>query len=223
MNEQSPKRRLFHEFARVVRAASSPRRLEILDLLAQGEMSVETLATRCGLTVKNASAHLRTLRESRLVETRREGTRVFYRLAGDEVFRFLREIQLLAEKRLAEVDRVVNEFYRDPDGVEAVSPDELVRRMAAGEVTVLDVRPEDEYRAGHVPGARSTPREELRRRLEDLPRNEEIVAYCRGPYCMLSLEAVAILRREGFRARIMKHGLPDWKAAGRPVVSGAEP
>jgi rhodanese-related sulfurtransferase/DNA-binding transcriptional ArsR family regulator len=204
------------------KAVSSPRRVDLLDLLSQGEMDVETLAARSGLTVKNTSAHLRTLRESRLVETRKAGTRVYYRLAGEEVFTFLREMQLLARKRLAEVERVVDEFYRDPDGMEPVAPDELLRRMDAGEVTVLDVRPDDEYRAGHVPGARSVPMAELQRRLQDLPRDREIVAYCRGPYCLLSIEAVAILRREGFAARLMRDGLPDFRAAGHAVATGAE-
>ena len=215
----SPKQRLLAEFARIGKAVASPRRLDLLDLLSQGEMDVETLAHRSGLTVKNTSAHLRTLRESRMVETRREGTRVFYRLAGEEVFRFLRELQILAHTRLAEVDRVVREFYRDPAGLEPVGPEELVSRMDAGEVTLLDVRPDDEYRAGHVPGARSVPLAELRRRLDELPRSREIVAYCRGPYCMLSVEAVEVLRGEGFRARIMKQGVPDWKAGGHPVVA----
>lgn len=215
----SPKQRLLAEFARIGKAFSSPRRLDLLDLLSQGEMDVETLATRSGLTVKNTSAHLRTLRENRLVETRREGTRVYYRLASDGVFRFLRELQCLARSRIAEVDRVIEEFYDDPEGLEAVGCDELLRRVDAGEVTLLDVRPRDEYAQGHVPGARSVPLDELRRCLDELPADEEVVAYCRGPYCMLSVEAVEILRTEGFRARILKDGIPDWKAAGRPVVS----
>lgn len=223
MTRLSPKARLYREFARMGKALSSPRRVDLLDLLSQGEMDVETLATRSGLTGKNTSAHLRTLRECRLVETRKEGTRVYYRLAGEEVFTFLRELQRLAGERLAEVDRVVREFYRDPDGLEPVTPDELLRRMDAGEVVLLDVRPEDEYRAGHIPGARSVPMAELRQRLRRLPRDREIVAYCRGPYCLLSVEAVALLRREGFGARLMRGGLPDFRAAGHTVASGAEP
>ena len=216
----SPKQRLLAEFARIGKAVASPRRLDLLDLLAQGEKPVETLASRSGLGVKNTSAHLRVLREARLVETRRDGTRVFYRLAGDEVFRFLREMQSMARRRLAEVDRLVDEFYRDPDGLEPLGSDELVRRMDAGEVTLLDVRPEDEYRASHLRGARSVPLDELRRRLGELPRDREVVAYCRGPYCMMSVQAVELLRKEGFRARLLEEGARDWQAAGRPVAAG---
>lgn len=220
MPRRSPKADLLREFARIGKALSNPGRLELLDLMAQGEMDVETLASRSGLGVKNASAHLRTLREARLVETRRDGTRIFYRLAGDDVFRLLREMQGVARRRLAEVERVVDRFYRDPDGMELVGADELVRRADAGEVTVLDVRPADEYRAGHLPGARSVPLAELRKRLDDLPADRELVAYCRGPYCLFSVEAVALLRREGFQARLLEGGLPDWRAEGRPVVTG---
>lgn len=218
MSPSTPKQRLLAEFARIGKAVSSPRRLDLLDLLSQGEKAVETLASQSGLTVKNTSAHLRTLRESRLVETRREGTRIYYRLGGEEVFRFLRQLQSLARMRLAEVERVVREFYDDPEGLEPVGSQELIRRMEAGEITLLDVRPEDEFDSGHLPGARSVPLPELRQRLDELPRDREVVAYCRGPYCMLSVEAVEVLRREGFRARVMKEGLPDWRAAGRPVA-----
>lgn len=216
----SPKKRLLDEFARIGKAVASPRRLDLLDLLAQGEKSVEELAGAAGLSVKNTSAHLRTLREARLVETRREGTYVHYRPAGPEVFRFLRALQELAHRRLPAVDDLVRRFYEDPDGLEPVSGGELLRRMEAGSVTVLDVRPRDEFDKGHVPGARSVPLGELEERLGELPPDQEIVAYCRGPYCMLSIEAVRVLRARGLRARVMPEGMPDWRLDGRPVVEG---
>lgn len=217
MTTTSPKERLNREFARIGQAVSNPGRLELLDLLAQGEKPVEVLAERSGLSDKNTSAQLRRLRDARLVESRREGTYVYYRLAGPEVFRFIREIQELARARLAEVERVAEEFYSDPDGLESLGPEELLDRVRLAEVTVLDVRPADEYRAGHVPGARSIPLRELERRLGEIPPDREVVAYCRGPWCMLSIEAVELLRKRGFQARLMKEGIPDWRAAGRPV------
>lgn len=215
---ESPKNRLLDEFARIGKAVSSPRRLDLLDLMAQGEKTVEELADAAGLSVKNTSAHLRTLREARLVETRREGTFIHYRPAGPEVFAFLRALQDLARRRLPAADAIVRRFYQDPDGLEPVSGGELLRRMQAGDVTVLDVRPADEFAAGHVPGARSIPLKELRARLEEIPRDQEVVAYCRGPYCTLSIEAVRLLRDRGVRARIMPEGVPQWRLEGRPVA-----
>lgn len=218
-SETGPKERLFGEFARIGKAVASPRRLVLLDLLSQGEKTVETLARQSGMGVKNTSAHLATLREARLVEGRRDGQHVRYRLADDSVFDFLRRLQALGRSRLAEVERVVDDFYRDPDGVEPVGADELLRRMAAGEVTVLDVRPRDEYEAGHIPGALSVPVDELERRLERLPADREVVAYCRGPYCIYSVQAVRALRGSGRKARLLAVGFPDWRAGGRPTES----
>lgn len=214
------KDRLFAEFARMGKAVSSPRRIELLDLLAQGERTVERIAEETELTVKNASAHLQALKRARLVETRREGTRVFYRLASQDVFRFLRALQGLGRERLAEADRIISLFYEDPTGLEPVDAAELRRRLDEGGVVVLDVRPRDEYLAGHLPGAISIPVEELERRLAELPGSGEIVAYCRGPYCLFSGEAVELLRRHGFRARRLAPGLPDWRAQGFPVAVG---
>lgn len=222
MTTLSPKERLNREFARIGKAVSNPGRLELLELLSQGEKPVEVLAERSGLSAKNTSAHLRTLRDARLVEGRREGTYIYYRLAGPEVFRFLRELQELARTHLAEVEQVAAAFYRDPDGLEPVGPETLLERARLAEVTVLDVRPADEYRAGHVPGARSIPLRELERRLDEIPRDQQVVAYCRGPWCMLSVEAVKLLKRRGFEARLMKEGIPDWRAAGRPVETGPD-
>jgi rhodanese-related sulfurtransferase len=215
------KEQLHEQFARIGKAFASPRRLEILDLLAQGEKPVEVIAEQTALTIKNASAHLRELRSARLVETRREGTYVYYRLAGDRVFKVLREIQALARERLAEVDHVARLYLENRAELEPCGAEELRRRMRDGEVTIVDVRPEDEYRAAHLLGAISIPVQELERRIAELPRTQEVVAYCRGPWCVYAAEAVEMLRNAGFRARRMEEGLPDWKARGFPVETGA--
>jgi rhodanese-related sulfurtransferase len=215
------KDQLHEQFARIGKAFSSPRRLEILDLLAQGEKPVEVIAEQTALTIKNASAHLRELRSARLVETRKEGTYVYYRLAGDRVFKVLREIQALARERLAEVDNVARLYLENRAALEPCGAEELRRRMQDGEVTIVDVRPEDEYRAAHLRGAISIPVQELERRIAELPRTQEVIAYCRGPWCAYAAEAVETLRNAGFRARRMEEGLPDWKARGFPVETGA--
>ena len=220
MTLASAKQKVFEHFSRVARAAGSPARLQVLDLLAQGEKSVETLASQTGLTVGNTSAHLRTLREAALVAPRREGTRVYYRLADPAVLDLLRCLERVAERQQSEVREIIHEYFTEPDGLEPVSAAELAARLRRGDVTVLDVRPEDEYAAGHVPGARSVPLEQLRRRLPRLPRNREVVAYCRGPYCVLAIEAAALLRRRGYRVRRFAEGMPDWAHAGRPVEVG---
>lgn len=212
---------VYEQFARIGRALASPARLEILDLLAQGEKTVEQLAAQARLGIKNASAHLRALREARLVESRKEPPYVFYRVADDDVVRVLRELQSLAEARLAEVERITRVFLHDPLEMEPVGAEELLRRLEDECVTILDVRPADEFRAGHIPGAISIPVEELDRRLMEIPRERPVVAYCRGPYCVYAAEAVDVLRRHGFDARRMEGGLPDWRLAGHPVRLGA--
>lgn len=216
------KDRLLAEFARIGKAVASPRRIDLLGLLAEGERSVEALAEAAGMSLKNASAHLRVLRSARLVETRREGTRVLYRLAGGGVGEFLRALQRLGHERLGEIDRIVETYYVDPDGLEPVEAEDLLDRARAGEVVVLDVRPADEYRAGHVPGALSVPIDELEERLAELPSDREIVAYCRGPYCLFSIEALETLRERGLMARRMEAGLAEWRGLGLPVAVGAE-
>lgn len=215
------KDRVFEQFARITGALASPRRLEIIDLLAQAERSVEEVARLAGLSVANASRHLQVLRAARLVEVRRHGSYAHYRLADEHVVRAWRAIRVLAEARLVELDQVVRSFLEDRAEVEPVTAAELLRRMRSGDVVVLDVRPEEEYRAGHVRGALPVPLERLEAALEELPREREVVAYCRGPYCVYSDEAVALLRARGFRARRLELGLPDWKAEGFPVASGA--
>jgi rhodanese-related sulfurtransferase len=214
------KEQVYTQFARIGKSLSSPARIEILDLLAQGEKTVEAIAKQTRLGLKNASAHLRELRAACLVETRKEGTYVFYRLASESVFRLLREFQGLARERIAEIDRVSRLYFDARDELEPVLPHELLRRLGSGEVTLLDVRPQDEYRAGHIPGAISIPPESVNRRIEDLPKDRDVVAYCRGPYCVYAASAVEALRRAGFRARRMEAGVPDWRALGYPVETG---
>src|SRR5829696_4003813 len=208
---------IFEQFARIGKALSHPKRLEILDLLAQAERSVEQIARETAMPVANTSQHLQVLKGARMVETRREGLYVHYRLADEGVFRTWQAIRALGELRLAEVDRVVEAYLKDRDTLEAVDTAELMERLGDGSVMVLDVRPEEEYRAGHIPGALSVPVHTLEAALHTLPRDREMVAYCRGPYCVFSDEAVAFLRARGYRARRLQQGLPDWRAAGMPV------
>jgi rhodanese-related sulfurtransferase/DNA-binding transcriptional ArsR family regulator len=211
------KDKLFEQFARVGKALANPHRLEILDLLAQGERTVEDLAREAGMSVANTSRHLQELRAARLVEVRREGLYGYYRLADERVFAAWRAIRDLGEARLAEIDRLVGSYLTDRDSLEAVCAEELLAKMREEGVEVLDVRPEDEYRAGHIPGARSVPVERMEAYLEEIPRDREVVAYCRGPYCVFSDEAVALLMSRGYRVRRLREGLPDWRAAGLPV------
>ena len=211
------KDRLFGQFARIGKALSSPRRLEIVDLLAQGERTVEEIAKETSMSVASASQHLQTLKAARMVETRREGVYMHYRLADEDVFRTWQAVRAFAESRLSEVDGVVETYLVDRDALEAVDSSDLLERLRDGSVVVLDVRPEEEYRAGHIPGALSVPVDTLEAALKTLPRDREVVAYCRGPYCVFSDEAVAFLRARGYRARRLRQGLPDWRAAGMPV------
>jgi rhodanese-related sulfurtransferase len=208
---------LFEQFARIGKALSSPRRLEIVDLLAQGERTVEEIARETTMSVASASQHLQALKAARMVEARRDGLYVHYRLADEDVFRTWQTVRALAEARLSEVDRVVEAYLEDRDALEAVDATELMERLSDEGVIVLDVRPEEEYRAGHIPGALSVPVDGLEAALQALPKDREIVAYCRGPYCVFSDEAVALLRSRGYRARRLRQGLPDWRAAGMPV------
>jgi rhodanese-related sulfurtransferase len=211
------KDQLFEQFARIGKALANPHRLELLDLLAQGERTVEDLAREVGMSVANTSRHLQELKAARLVEVRREGHYGHYRLADERVFSAWRAIRELGEARLAEIDRLVGTYLNDRDSLEAVCAEELLAKMREDGAAVLDVRPEEEYRAGHIPGARSVPVERLEAYLEKIPKDREIVAYCRGPYCVFSDEAVALLRSRGYRARRLREGLPDWRDAGMPV------
>jgi rhodanese-related sulfurtransferase/DNA-binding transcriptional ArsR family regulator len=211
---------LFEQFARIGKAVANPHRLELLDLLAQGERSVEELAREAALPIANASQHLQALRRAHLVEVRREGPYAHYRLADERVFRLWQSIRELGEARLAEIDRLSQTFLKNRDQLEAVDVPTLLRRLNDGDVTVLDVRPTEEHRSAHIAGARSIPIDELAHRFQEMPREREIVAYCRGPYCVYSDEAVAFLRDHGYQARRLTVGLPDWRAAGLPVATG---
>jgi rhodanese-related sulfurtransferase/DNA-binding MarR family transcriptional regulator len=219
MGDRAAKTALFDEFARAAKALASGRRLELLDVLANGERTVEVLAGEVGLTVPNTSQHLQILRQAGLVTTRREGTSVHYRLAAPEVFELWRTLRTLAASRLAEVERLAAAYLGGRDELEPVTREELARRLQDGDPPMLlDVRPAAEHAAGHLPGAVSIPVDELRRRLAELPGDREIVAYCRGPYCAFAQEAVELLRREGFSARRLEDGLPEWQAAGLAVT-----
>jgi rhodanese-related sulfurtransferase/DNA-binding transcriptional ArsR family regulator len=216
------KDQLFEQFARIGKALANPHRLEIVDLLAQGERTVEDLAREAGMSVANTSRHLQELRAARLVEVRRDGLYGYYRLADERVFGVWRAMRELGDARLAEIDRLVETYLMDRDALEAVCAEELLTKTREGGVVVLDVRPEQEYRAGHIPGARSVPLERLEAYLEEIPEDQEVVAYCRGPYCVFSDEAVELLRSHGYRARRLAEGLPDWRAAGLPVEISVE-
>jgi len=213
---------IYEQFARISKAAASPIRLELLDLLAQGPRTVESLARETGQAVANTSQHLQVLREARLVQAKKRGLHVTYFLPDDQVTRFYRELRLLAESRAAEIARVTQAFLDSRGQFEPVDQQALLARVARGEARVIDVRPAEEFRAGHIPGAISFPLAELERRLKELPRRTEIVAYCRGPYCVLAVEAIARLRARGYRAVRLEAGIPDWRALGFPVVTGDE-
>ena len=214
------KTRLFDEFARVGHALSNGRRLEILDILANGERNVDSIGREAGLTLANVSQHLQVLREAGLVKTRREGTFIHYQLADGSVFGLWRGLRTVAARQRAEVSRLAQAYIGAPDTLEPITRAELQRRIRLGDLVVLDVRPKEEFAAGHVPRAVSIPVSDLRRRLKDLPRDKEVVAYCRGPYCAFADAAILVLRKGGFHARRLEDGLPEWRAAGLPVTAG---
>jgi rhodanese-related sulfurtransferase/DNA-binding transcriptional ArsR family regulator len=220
-NHRDFKDSLYLQFARIGHALSSPKRMELLDLLAQGEKTVELLAEQSATPIKNTSAHLRVLRQANLVERRGEGTYVYYRLAHDDVLRVLRGIEALAHRQFADVQQLVQMYMNQRDQLDPVTSKELQKLMKDGSVVVVDVRPEEEFRAGHIPGALSIPVPELKHRMREIPKNREVIAYCRGQYCVYSLDAVTVLRRNGYKARRAADGLPDWRVTGFPVEVGA--
>lgn len=218
-----PKRTLLAAIARLGGALASPLRLALLELLAQGERSVEELARRAGASVANTSQHLQRLKAAGLVTARADGVFVRYRLAGDEVVGLLGALDRVGRAHVADVEHMVRDYLHARDALEPVAQHELLERARKGLVTVLDVRPADEFASGHLPGALNIPLAELARRLRELPRGREVVAYCRGPWCLMSMDAVALLRRKGVRARRLEDGLPEWRAAGRPVELPIQP
>ena len=222
MSRQDLKQQIYSQVARIGKVVCHGHRLELLEYLAQGERTVEALAKLTGLSVANTSQHLRVMRQSGLVEARKDGLYVYYSLADDEIVRLLSSMRRLAESHLADVDRLVRAYLTVKDELEPIPRRELLERARKGMVTVLDVRPPEEYASGHVPGAVNVPLKDLAKRLKQLPRDQEIVAYCRGPHCVLAFEAVARLREKGFRARRLQDGFPEWRQAGLPVEKSAK-
>ena len=210
---------LYAQFARIGTALSNPHRLELLELLAQAERTVEDLARESNLPIANASQHLQVLRAAQLVDVRRDGLYAYYRLSDERVFRVWQALRDLGELQLAEINRLVGSFLQDRAPLQSINAADLLRRMEAGDILILDVRPEVEYQSGHIPEARSIPIDELETRLGELPRDQEIIAYCRGPYCVFANEAVTLLQKHGYRARRLIEGLPDWQALNLPVES----
>jgi rhodanese-related sulfurtransferase len=224
---KNPKRvfkdRVYEQLARISKAVASPQRLELLDLLSQSPRTVENLAQEAHQTVANASRHLQVLRMARLVEAEKEGVFVRYRVADEAVVDFFRSLRVLAASRLAELDQITRQFFTDRSALEPVDRKTLLTRARKGLVTVLDVRPTEEYQSGHIAGAISIPLHELQDRLAELPRHQDIVAYCRGPYCVLAAQAVELLREHGFRVVRLEDGVADWRARGLPIAVGEQP
>jgi len=219
--QPEPRSALHEQFARIGKAVASPRRIELLELLCQGERPVDALARATGMTVTNVSQHLQELSAARLVDRRRDGTRIYYRAADERVCAFVSELGAVARARLPEVERLAAEFIDGSDQLEPLTRAELLRRLRHGDTVVVDVRPSEEYASAHIRGAVSIPLDDLTRRLRELPKTKLIVAYCRGPYCVLAPQALSLLRARGFRARRLVDGLPEWRAAGLPVASGS--
>lgn len=219
MPNRAYKDAIYEQFARLGKAVAAPKRLELLDLLGQGPRTVEALADQAALSIANASQHLQVLRAARLVEAEKQGLHVEYRLAGDDVSRFLLALRSLAEDRLAEIAAVTREYLGARDTMETVAGEELLRRVREGAVTVIDVRPAEEFRAAHIPGAVSMPIDELKARVKELPKSRPVVAYCRGPYCVFAMQAVELLRKKGFRAHRMKDGVLEWRRRGWRVAT----
>jgi len=219
MNKRQTKDLLYEQVARIGKAVSSPKRLELLEILAQGEKTVEALALEAAIDIRLASAHLKVLKEARLVEARREGRFIAYRLTGDDVSALWVNLRTVAEEHLVELKLAMDRLFAAPEKLDAETRRSLMEKARRGDVVVIDVRPSPEYEEGHLPFARSLPLAELKQRLAELPSDRDIVAYCRGPFCMMSSEAVALLKKHGFRAQKIADGTPEWQAAGMPLAA----
>lgn len=220
MSSGGAKLRIFECLAEIAQALGHANRLELLELVNQGERTVEELSVKTGMSFANTSRHLQILRNARLVETRRRGKNILYSPAGQtQITELLRSLGTIGERNMAEVERLIADYFKVRDSLEPISRKDLMARIKSGEVTVLDVRPEDEFASGHVAGAINIPLQQLKRRLAELPKNREVVAYCRGPYCVLAFEAVEILRGKGRQARHLLDGFPEWRAAGLPIAT----
>ena len=213
---------VYEQLARIGKATSAPKRLELLELLCQGPRTVDALACQAAISTANASQHLQILRAARLVEAEKHGLHVEYRLSGERVSEFFLQLRTLAESQLGELQHVARQYLEERGAMEPISGEELRRRIRRGEVVLLDVRPTEEYQAGHIPGALSVPVAELKKRLNALPKNRDIVAYCRGPYCVMAIEAVDLLRKKGFRAQRLEQGVIEWRARGWRIATGGE-
>lgn len=220
MKKREFKDAAYEQLARIGKAVASPKRIELLDLISQGEHSVESLANETGISIANASQHLQVLRAAQLVETRRDGQHIYYRATDPDIGGFVRSLRLLASKQLAELDKLVFQFNSDQGELESIDIQTLARRLRAGKVLLLDARPESEYLAGHLPGAINVPPEALARGIKALPKSKQVVAYCRGPYCVYAAEAVRLLRKQGFNAVRMHDGPADWRANGFLLETG---
>lgn len=217
MNKRKFKDKVYHELARITKSMANPHRIEIIELLAQGEFSVELIAEQTNLTVANASQHLQVLKNAQLVEINRQGNFIFYRLSNNNVFKAWKALRELGVERIESIENVVKEFRKSKFNFETVTIDELIEKVDAGKVTILDVRPESEYKQGHIPNAISIPIDELSKRWKELPKHTEIIAYCRGPFCVYADEAVALLTKAGYKANRLEDGFPDWKLQELPI------
>lgn len=217
MTDREFKDLVFAQFAQITQAFAAPKRLEIIDILSQGERDVDSLSRQVSMSVANTSRHLQVLKHARLVDTRREGVRIFYRLSDDDISACWLRLQSLAEKRSAELRQIAQTYFSRRDNLEPVTHEELAQRVREKDVVVIDVRPTHEFHSGHIPGAISIPLAELKDRLDEIPRDHPVMAYCRGPYCVLSSRAIGLLTQAGFQAQRLKEGLPEWKFAGLPV------
>lgn len=217
MNKREFKNRVYDELARLTKALANPHRLEIIELLAQGDYAVEQISAQTGLSIANASQHLQVLKAARLVDVTRNGKFVHYRLANANVFKVWRALRELGVEQIASIDKLVKDFRQSKTKSEAITIDELTKRIESGKVTILDVRPESEYKKGHIANALSIPFDELASRLKELPKRNEIIAYCRGPFCVFADEAVFLLNKSGYKATRLDQGFPDWALMGKPV------